>query len=122
MSRWPAAGLVAATILTLSSIPASALPGRVLFRHMDKVVHLVEYLVLGALLFHSLRHEFSGNPRLAAIIAVCAGATFAALDEWHQGFIGRTPSGWDLFADVAGLICGTVCIIIASRGRGRHGG
>jgi len=117
MSRWPATALVAVTILTLSSIPAPALPGHLPFPHMDKLVHLVEYLALGALLSRSLAYEFSGNSRLGGIIAVSAGTAFAALDEWHQGFIARTPSGWDFLADVAGLLCGVACIIVAGRAR-----
>ena len=77
--------------------------------------------MLGGLLFRSVRHEMSGNPRLAAIITVGAGSLFGALDEWHQAFTGRTADVWDVLADAVGLLVGTVCVALATRWRARHG-
>ena len=110
-TRWPATIAVALIILALSHLPPSDLPHVPLFPHADKLVHLIEYLVLGALLFRSLCYDLSGNPVWATIIALPAGTLFGALDEWHQGFVGRTTDVWDLAVDVAGLSLG---ILIAA--------
>ena len=121
MSRWPATALVAAAIIAISEIPQPAFPPVPLFPHADKVAHLIEYLVLGALLFRSLCYELSGNLRLAAIIAVTGGTIFGICDEWHQSFTGRTPDVLDALVDVAGLLCGVACILIARRWSKEHG-
>jgi len=120
MSRWPATALVAAAIIAISEIPQPAFPPVPLFPHADKAAHLIEYFVLGALLFRSLCYELSGNLRLAAIIAVTGGTIFGICDEWHQGFTGRTPDVRDALADVAGLLCGVACILIARRWSKEH--
>jgi len=120
MSRWPAAALVAAAIISLSELPQPAFPRVPLFPHVDKAVHLVEYLILGALLFRSLCYELSGHLRLAAIMTVTGGAIFGVCDEWHQSFTGRTPDVWDALANVAGLVCGVACILIARRWSKEH--
>ena len=121
MSRWPATAVVASAIIALSELPPTAFPETPLFPHIDKAVHLVEYLALGALLFRSVLHEFSGNFRAAAIITVVAGTVFGALDEWHQAFAGRSPDGWDVVADVIGLAGGVACIALAKEWRRKHG-
>ena len=120
MSRWPATGFVAAVIVVLGELPAAAFPPEPLIPHADKIVHFIEYLVLGALLFRSLHHELSGNPRGAAIMTVVAGTLFGLGGEWRQSFCGRTADVWDLMADVAGLVCGVVCITAARRWRRKH--
>jgi VanZ family protein len=115
LSRWPATIAVAAGIIALSHLPPSDLPHVPLFPHADKVVHLIEYMTLGLLLFRSLRYDLSGNSIWAAIIAVPAGTLFGALDEWHQGFVGRTTDVWDLAADVAGLSLGILAWLLLNR-------
>jgi len=120
MSRWPATVLVASAIIVLSELPEPAFPRERLIPHADKVVHFIEYLTLGVLLFRSLCHEFSGNRRLAAIITVVAGTAFGLGEEWHQSFTGRTPDAWDLTADAVGLVCAVVCIKVVSRWRRKH--
>ncbi|MFH1732649.1 MAG: VanZ family protein [Planctomycetota bacterium] len=120
MSRWPATTLVAAAIIAVSEIPEPVFPRIPLFPHADKAVHVIEYLVLGALLFRSLCYELSGNLKLAAIIVVTGGTIFGVCDEWHQGFTGRTPDVWDALADVAGLLCGVACVLIARRWSKEH--
>jgi len=110
LGRWPATALCAAAILSVSRIPRTDLPSRMLFPHADKAVHVGEYLLLGGLLVRSLSHELSGNFLLAAIITIIAGTVFGALDEWHQSFTGRVPDAWDVAADLVGLIAGTTCV------------
>lgn len=66
----------------------------------DKVLHLVEYGVLAALLLRA-----TDKPALSLLIAGLYGVS----DEVHQYFVpGRSASVYDAIADVAGagLICG----------------
>ncbi len=93
--------LWAAAILAVSSIPG---------RHLhipdgtDKIGHVGEYLVLGALLARSLGARAALRLLLAAWIGM---AVFGALDELHQYFIpGRTPDVMDWAADAAGAVAG----------------
>lgn len=120
MSRWPATAFVAAVIVALGELPPAAFPPEPLIPHADKIVHFIEYLVLGALLFRSLRHELCGNLRLAAIMTVVAGTLFGLGGEWRQSFTGRTADAWDVAADAAGLVCGVVCITAARRWRRKN--
>lgn len=120
MSRWPATVFVAAAIIALSELPTPAFPHERIIPNADKVVHVIEYLVLGALLFRSLQHELSGNPRLAGIMTVVAGTLFGLGDEWHQTFTGRVADVWDVIADIAGLVCGVVFVVAARRWRRKH--
>jgi len=99
--RWAPVVLWAAAILAVSSIPG---------RHLhipdgtDKIGHVGEYLVLGALLARSLGARAALRLLLAAWIGM---AVFGALDELHQYFIpGRTPDVMDWAADAAGAVAG----------------
>ncbi len=122
LSRWPATTLVAAAVLALSVIRVPAEPPVPLFPHADKLAHWIEYFVLGALLFRSLRHDLSGHHGLAVIMALSSGALFGIGTEWLQGLVGRTPDAWDAAADVAGLVSGVVCVLVMSGRRGDRGG
>jgi len=120
MSRWPATAFVAAVIVALGELPRAAFPPEPLIPHADKIVHFIEYLALGALLFRSLHHKLSGNLRLAVIMTVVAGTLFGFGGEWRQSLTGRAADVWDLVADVAGLLCGVICITAARRWRRKH--
>jgi VanZ family protein len=102
LRRRPWVGVVVwgAAILAVSSLPH---PGRGLhlFPGCDKVLHFIEYSILGA----ALRY-WSGtlNP-----LFPLGGAGFAALDEIHQRYVpGRDASPWDWAADLAGIVIGFI--------------
>lgn len=122
LSRWPATAAVAAAIVALSELPPSALPSAPPFPHADKLVHVIEYAVLGALLCRSLLHERSGHFGRAAIIAMSVGTLFGALDEWHQTFSGRCADVWDAVADVVGLALGVCLVALVGKRSARRGG
>jgi VanZ family protein len=72
----------------------------------DKIGHFAVYTVLGLLAVRAaMAHGGSwGRTVLLTLVAI---AGFAALDEWHQGFIpGRFPDIADWVADVAGATVG----------------
>jgi VanZ family protein len=96
--RWLPAVVWGAAILAVSSFPRLGLEHRG-FPGCDKVMHFIEYFVLGV----GLRY-WSGDGRL---FFVAGGVGFAAFDEFHQRFVpGRQASPWDLVADVAGIVVG----------------
>ena len=68
-----------------------------------KAGHLIEYGILGWLLFRAIRGDRSGFNIRWALAAVVIAALYAASDEWHQSFVpSRTPSAWDVLIDTTG--------------------
>lgn len=80
-------------------IPVSRLK---VFRHQDKLVHFIEYGVLGLLLVRAAYQSTVRRRRnywLCLLVAVLYGMS----DEFHQIFVPhRTADVWDLAADTAG--------------------
>jgi len=70
----------------------------------DKLIHIVEYLILGLLLVRALRaHLRVGRPLFAAMIALGFVVLTGAADEYFQSFIpGRQCDIFDLLADTVG--------------------
>ena len=69
--------------------------------HTDKVVHLVEYGILGFLLFRAIS---SGRTslRLSVMFAIFCAVVLGALDESYQGITGRSPDVYDWLFDCLG--------------------
>jgi VanZ family protein len=98
--RWLGTVVWGAAILTVSSLPHPD-PGFRLFPGCDKILHFIEYSILGV----GLRYWSGGMKPLPPI----GGAGFAALDEFHQRYVpGRDASLWDWAADLAGVAIGFV--------------
>ena len=94
-------------ILTLSSLPGQAIPKSFLLS-WDKLIHLVEYFILGILSVKSMSVVNLNSLKLV----IPFGIMFACSDEYLQSFIsGRFSSGWDVLADVFGLAIGSLLII-----------
>lgn len=108
---WAAAALAwAGAIFWASSKPHPFpfLPTGLL--ELDKLLHLVAYAVLGALLVGPF------FPRLGAARAVVAAAAIAtaygASDEWHQSFVpNRSADVRDLAADAVGAVLGAGTVV-----------
>ena len=91
-------------IISVSSIPGNSIPRFILFS-WDKLLHLVEYSILGYLAVNSFREISIGQ--LFVIIISCLG--FACIDELWQSLIpGRFSSGLDIIADGIGIIIGSI--------------
>ena len=104
VGRWTPTVVWAVVILVSTSLPGTAVPGGP--PGIDKAGHFLVYAVLGML---AIRAALSGGARPLKRIAMTAAAVslFAAVDEWHQGFIpGRFPEATDWLADVAGGVAG----------------
>lgn len=108
---WGATVAWAALIWVASSLPAvPSLP--VTFPHIDKLGHGLIFAVLGALLAAAIRP----GPWSRAVLAVCLGVAWGAIDELHQAFVpGRTSSWGDLLADCAGASLGVALVALWRR-------
>ncbi|MDK9709313.1 MAG: VanZ family protein [Desulforhopalus sp.] len=92
----------------------SAQPGDTLylppFPGIDKLAHLAAYGVLAASVlfaFSSGFRESKPSTVFSFTVVFCLG--YGISDEVHQVFVpGRSPSGFDIFADACGalLVCG----------------
>src|SRR6266545_6971790 len=75
----------------------------------DKVIHGVEYGVLGILWFRAFRHAAGGTLAAHAVLfAIIASAAYGVTDEFHQAFVPfRNADVWDAAADTVGAAVGT---------------
>jgi VanZ family protein len=98
---WLPAALYAALVLAIGSIPYLKQPLPMAFG--DKVMHVIEYFVLGLLVTRAARATW--NPALpAALVALCIGILVGTADELNQAHVpGRSSSTLDLFADTVGV-------------------
>ncbi len=99
----PAVGY-AALIFALSSFPLDVEELRPVFEY-DKLLHLVEYYILGYLLMRAFKTSpvptLTGKAVLATILV---GTVYGASDEIHQYFVpGRNCDLFDFLFDAAGV-------------------
>jgi len=106
-------------VLSAQSDPLPFLPREIFLQ--DKLLHAVEYAVLGGLLVHALR--LAGlRPWVALVAAVVIASAFGATDEFHQSFVpGRSADVADWLADTLGAAVGAVLVTAALRLPGRAG-
>jgi len=104
IGRWAPVVVWAAVILISTSLPGQAVPPGP--PGIDKAVHFGAYAVLGVLGVHAAAGMRTAPVRTIVMVLLTTAA-FAAIDEWHQGFIpGRYPDVADWVADVAGATIG----------------
>jgi len=74
----------------------------------DKVLHAVEYAVLGALCYRALRGSGNDAWRQQAIpAAILLASLYGASDEVHQAFVPFRDANWlDWVADTVGAVIG----------------
>lgn len=105
-------------ISALSSIPGEELP-TVDLPYIDKIVHFLEFFILGALMvraFFSPKAENSSRYIVTRVIlSVAIAALYAVIDETHQHFISDRTA--DLFDFLADFIGSTLGVIIYNMGR-----
>jgi len=92
-------------ILAGSSIPGDQIPKGFQLTP-DKLIHCVEYFILGVLIYRWLLSEFSFNKiHLFVLFTLLIGSAFGALDENYQRLTpGRTPDIWDWVLDTIGVL------------------
>jgi len=115
--------LVLAAVWLGSSLPPDDIPELGLFQH-DKLVHLAEYTVVGCAIWVAgrrhglirLRQRLHSPWRAYLTGIVLPGMLWAVSDEIHQHFVGRDCSGWDLLADLTGLLLAVgICRFVERR-------
>jgi VanZ family protein len=76
----------------------------------DKVLHAVEYAVLGGLCYRAFRWGVSGPVASQALIfAIVAASRYGMTDEGHQFFVPFRESSWqDWVADTIGAAIGAL--------------
>ena len=105
-------------IFIVSSIPSLTAPGPD-FVNKDKIAHLVEYSILGALLFKGIGWSASRSRAATFGFIVAVGASIGALDEIYQSFVpGRMMSILDWGADALGTAAGSGIFIFTALGKG----
>jgi VanZ family protein len=91
-------------ILLGSSVPGHHIPS--VFRFTpDKLIHCLEYFILGFLIIRWVVAEFKTDFVYQALITVLLGALAAMFDELYQHLTpGRTPDIWDWCLDLVGIL------------------
>ncbi len=86
--------------LSSQSHPSQHLPS-FLFGLSDKLVHAIEYGILGILLYRAFQQT---THRMGSIsLAIFFAMAFGISDEFHQWFVPhRQADMWDVFADILG--------------------
>ena len=111
---------VAVAILVLSLLSKPPLDFS-LFAGADKVKHWFGYTVLGFLTYISWKNPASGK-LLSLLISVVSCTFYGGIIEVLQHYTGRDPDIYDMLADLAGALTGSIAalwIIEVSEHRGR---
>ena len=109
---WLPVALYAGMIFFLSaqSHPDEHLPSFLLKDVSDKVLHAVEYAVLGGLCYRAFRWGMSGQVASQALLfAIVTASLYGMTDEGHQFFVPFRESDWqDWLADTTGAVIGAL--------------
>ena len=85
-----------------SSLEGTSIPKSYIFT-LDKLIHIVEYFILGVLLYSSI----VGITKYSIILSLILGTLYSFIDELYQSTVyARNSSGFDVIADIIGLILG----------------
>ena len=115
---WGPAVLWALCLFLLSEVRGAPPALQSLLVIPDKLVHFALYFALGGLL---ARARWVSGTGVRHTLLFAVGCIYAALDEWHQGFVPeRTPDPADWLADVAGVAAGYLLVGFAGFQRRRN--
>lgn len=109
---WLPVVLYAGVIFYMSSLshPEEQLPSLLFKEVSDKVLHAVEYAVLGGLCYRAFRWGVNGQVASHALLfAIVTASLYGMTDETHQLFVPFRESSWqDWLADTAGAAIGAL--------------
>lgn len=110
--------LYAGLIFYLSSI--SNLPMGLPFNGSDKIIHIMEFGLFGALIWLSVSHwHLKYRTPTLITVTILLGLLYALSDELHQYTVpGRQFDVFDLLADTIGLAVGSITFYIFSKRKG----
>lgn len=114
---WAPPAAWCALLFAASSLPLRTEEER--FHGADKVVHILEYAVLGALAARALLlGRPAGTARGAVLLAAALAAAYGFTDEAHQLLVPERAFEWeDLGADAAGGLFGAAGYGLLARRR-----
>ena len=93
-------GLFIFLMIIGSSLEGNSIPKSYIFT-LDKLLHIIEYYILGILLFFA----FLPSSKSPDVISLILGLFYSLIDELYQStVIGRDASALDVLADIVGLI------------------
>ena len=93
-------GLFILLMIIASSLKGNSIPKSYIFT-LDKLFHIIEYYILGILLFF----VFFSSSKAPGVISLILGVFYSLVDELYQStVIGRDASALDVLADIIGLI------------------
>lgn len=98
-------------IFALSSIPGNAIPDIDSELAFDKVIHFVEYGILGFLLFRGIFSSERMSARRSFLLVILCAAAVGALDEFYQRFTGRNSDVYDWVSDSLGATTVSICCL-----------
>ena len=96
--------------LSAQSNPQEKLPSFLFEEFSDKVLHAVEYGILGLLCYRAFRWGVGGQVASHALLfAIVTASLYGITDEVHQFFVPFRESGWqDWAADTIGATIGAL--------------
>jgi VanZ family protein len=109
---WTAVSLYAVLIFIGSSVPGDRLgldpPG------LDKLLHVIEYMILSCLLFPALRLTLSTKRETVFWAVAVGGSLYGLTDEVHQIFVPlRQFDILDITCDISGSFLGSYVLFRA---------
>ena len=100
LSAWLPVAVLQLVIIGLSAQPNLSVSAKI--RHLDKVVHFVEYACLGALFYRASRLSGAPRGRAASLTFFLVGFAGGADEVLQRSVPGRVPSVTDWLADLLG--------------------
>ena len=87
--------------------------------HSDKLIHMIEYAVLGMLTYHAVGTAgWAPKGAWRIVLVIVIGIAYGASDEFHQSFVPtRSPDVHDVMADAAGTAIGAWLLSRVNRNR-----
>ena len=104
--------VVALVIIAGSSVPGNNIPSVFKFTP-DKLIHCLEYAVLGVFVFRWIRLELGASPMTKVrVTTFLLGSFMGIIDENYQRLIpGRLSDFWDWVLDSVGVV---IAIVVMS--------
>lgn len=81
----------------------------------DKAIHLVEYGILGFVLFRAIFSLNKMSLISSVILTIFCAAVLGALDESYQGITGRHPDVYDWIFDSLGAAISSCSLALYTR-------